>query len=160
MQIHDELAVVGEKMGDAELVNMALNGFPTSWEPFVKGICSCENIPNFERPWDDCIQEDTLMESKAKKKGSDENLALFSQSKKGKLKDPTRVRKRVRSHPHNQERRTWVKSSGSFVISSDIMHHSVQKRRRAKCSSSRSRLQPLQELRWTSLLPSLRKIFQ
>jgi arsenate reductase-like glutaredoxin family protein len=37
-QIRDQLAAVGEKAEDAELMNMALNGFPTSWEPFVKGI--------------------------------------------------------------------------------------------------------------------------
>ena len=42
-------------MEDAKLVNMALNGFPTSWELFVTGICACENFPNFERLWDDCI---------------------------------------------------------------------------------------------------------
>ncbi len=54
-----------------ELVNMALNGFPKSWEPFVKGICACEHLLNFESPWDDCIQEETWMESKANKKGGD-----------------------------------------------------------------------------------------
>ena len=35
----DQLAAVGEKIEDAELVNIALNGFPASWESFVKGIC-------------------------------------------------------------------------------------------------------------------------
>ena len=30
-QIRDQLAAVGEKVADAELVNMALNGFSTSW---------------------------------------------------------------------------------------------------------------------------------
>jgi hypothetical protein len=44
-QIRDQLATVGEKVEDAELVNMALNGFPASWEPFVKGICTRENLP-------------------------------------------------------------------------------------------------------------------
>ena len=42
-----------------------------------KGICDCENLPTFERLRDDFIQEETQMESKANKKGSDENLALF-----------------------------------------------------------------------------------
>jgi hypothetical protein len=36
--ICDQFAVVGEEVEDAELVNMALNGFPASWESFVKGI--------------------------------------------------------------------------------------------------------------------------
>jgi hypothetical protein len=64
MQIRDQLAIVGKTVAYAELVNMALNGFPTSWEPFVKGICACEHLPNFERLWDDCIQEKTRMESR------------------------------------------------------------------------------------------------
>jgi hypothetical protein len=69
-QIRDQLCtIVGEKVDDAELVNMALNGFPTSWEPFVKGMCAHENLPDFQMLWDDCIQEETLMESKANKKG-------------------------------------------------------------------------------------------
>jgi len=58
-QIHDQLAVVGEKVEDVEPMNMALNGFPASWEPFVKGICSQENLPDFARLWDDCIHEET-----------------------------------------------------------------------------------------------------
>jgi hypothetical protein len=90
MQICDQLATVGEKVADAELVNMALNGFPTSWEPFVKGICARENLPNFERLWDDYIQEETQMESKANKKGGDENLALFGQTNKGRGKGPNK----------------------------------------------------------------------
>ena len=47
---------------------MALNGFATSWEPFVKGICAHENLSNFERLWNDYIQEETWMESKVDKK--------------------------------------------------------------------------------------------
>jgi hypothetical protein len=37
-QIRDQLATIGEKVEDVELVNIALNGFLASWEPFVKGI--------------------------------------------------------------------------------------------------------------------------
>jgi hypothetical protein len=77
-QVHDQLVVVGEKVVDAELVNIALNGFLASWEPFVKGFCARENLPNFEGLWDDFIQGETRMESNASKKGGDENLALFS----------------------------------------------------------------------------------
>jgi hypothetical protein len=58
MTIHDQLALIGEKIADAKLMNMALNGFPTSWEPLVKGIFSHDKLPKFERFWDDCIQEE------------------------------------------------------------------------------------------------------
>jgi hypothetical protein len=58
-QVHDQLAAIGEKMEDTELMNVALNGLPKSWEPFVKGVCARENIPDWQRLWDDCIQEET-----------------------------------------------------------------------------------------------------
>jgi hypothetical protein len=32
-QVRNQLVVVGEKVADEELVNMALNGFLASWEP-------------------------------------------------------------------------------------------------------------------------------
>ena len=54
-QTHDQLASIGEKVVDVELVNVALNGFTKVWEPFFKGICAREKIPNWERLWDDCI---------------------------------------------------------------------------------------------------------
>jgi hypothetical protein len=86
-QIRDQLAAVGEKVTDAELVNTTLNGFSKSWEPFVKGICAREKLPSFEKLWDDFIQEETREESKASRQGgSDENLALVSQARKGKGK--------------------------------------------------------------------------
>jgi hypothetical protein len=69
---------------------MALNGFPTSWEPFVKGICFHENLLKFEMFWDDCIEEETWMESKEGKKGGDDNLALIGQTKKGRGKGPNK----------------------------------------------------------------------
>jgi hypothetical protein len=30
------IATIGEKLDDVELVNVALNGFPKSWEPFFQ----------------------------------------------------------------------------------------------------------------------------
>jgi hypothetical protein len=69
MQIRDQLAVVGEKVADAKLMNMALNGFLASWEPFVKGICACENLPSFERLWDDCIHEESSDGVKGQQEG-------------------------------------------------------------------------------------------
>jgi hypothetical protein len=86
-QTRDQLAAIGEKVDDIELVNVALNGFTKPWEPFVKGICTREKLPDWQRLWDDCIQEETREESKASKQGgSDENLTLVSQTRKGKGK--------------------------------------------------------------------------
>jgi hypothetical protein len=85
-QVRDQLVVVGKKVADAKLVIMAINGFSTSWEPFVKGICTQENLHNLERLWEDNIWEETQMEPKADKKDGEENLALFGQSNKGRGK--------------------------------------------------------------------------
>jgi hypothetical protein len=49
------LATTREKVVDVEVVNVALNGFTKSCEPFVKGICSREKLLDWQRVWDDCI---------------------------------------------------------------------------------------------------------
>ena len=54
----DELAVVGEILDSAELIRVALNGFSKSWETFVRGIVARENMPSWERLWDDFVQEE------------------------------------------------------------------------------------------------------
>ena len=46
-QIRDQFAAVGWKVLDAKLVNVALNRFTMSREPFVKGICAREHIPDW-----------------------------------------------------------------------------------------------------------------
>jgi hypothetical protein len=43
----DHFADTREKLDDVELVNVALNGFPKYWEPFVKGVCAQEKIPDW-----------------------------------------------------------------------------------------------------------------
>jgi hypothetical protein len=47
-QIHDQLVMVGEKVLDAELVNMELNGFLSSWKTFVKCIYASEKLTNLK----------------------------------------------------------------------------------------------------------------
>jgi hypothetical protein len=55
-----------------------------------QGICVREILPNFGRLWDDCTQEETRMESRANKKGGDENLALCGRTNKGRGKGPNK----------------------------------------------------------------------
>jgi hypothetical protein len=86
-QVRDQLATIGEKMDDVGLVNVVMNGLRKSWEPFVKGVCAGENLPDWQRLWDDCIQEETREEFKSSKQGSsDENSVLVSKTRKGKGK--------------------------------------------------------------------------
>jgi hypothetical protein len=86
-RICDQLAAIGEKLDDVEFINVALNGFSKSLEPFFKGVCTREKLPYWQRIWDDFIHEDTWEESKGNKQGSsDVNLALVSNTRKGKGK--------------------------------------------------------------------------
>ena len=55
LQVRDELVVVGETVDNAELIQVALNGFSKSWETFVSGIVVRENMPSWERLWDDFV---------------------------------------------------------------------------------------------------------
>ena len=71
------------------MVRIALNGFSGAWNTFVKGVVSREHKPSWERVWDDFIQEETREESLYgnQQKGDDEeNDALASQERKGKVK--------------------------------------------------------------------------
>ena len=56
-QMHDELVAVGEKVEDRELVRIALNDFTKSWEVFVNGVITRENLPKWQCIWDDFIWE-------------------------------------------------------------------------------------------------------
>jgi hypothetical protein len=69
-------------------VNVALRGLTRSRESFVQGICAQEKLPDFERLWNDCIQEETRLVSKddmdgMEKSSSDANQALATHTRKG-----------------------------------------------------------------------------
>lgn len=84
-QIRDGLGAVGETIKDEELVRTTLNGFLEKWAPFVKGVVARENLPNWERLWDDFIQEETreeaLQNNQAEGGEDEENVALIGKSK-------------------------------------------------------------------------------
>ena len=61
-QIEDELRAVGSKTEDEELVRIALNGFSKPWDTFVKGVVAREKLPDWQRLWDDFVQEETRMD--------------------------------------------------------------------------------------------------
>ena len=53
--IRDEIGVVGSKIVDEELVRIALNGFSKPWDTFVKGVVPRENLPDWQRLWNDFV---------------------------------------------------------------------------------------------------------
>jgi hypothetical protein len=87
-QVRDQLGAVDETVTNVELVRVALNGFTKPWTSFIEGICAREKLSDFNRLWDDCIQEETRREALGgpQEDGDEENLALSSQAKKGKGK--------------------------------------------------------------------------
>jgi len=89
-QVRDELSAVGEAVGEAELVRTTLNGVSKTWAMFVQGIVGRENLPSWERLWDDFIQEENrrgyLQGSSSSVKEEEENVALSAKWWKGKPK--------------------------------------------------------------------------
>jgi hypothetical protein len=57
-QVSDELGVVGEAIVDTEFVRKTLNGVSKQWVVFVEGVMARENLPKWERLWDDFVQEE------------------------------------------------------------------------------------------------------
>ena len=58
-QVRDELASIGEVVDDSELVRTTLNGMAKPWAVFVEAIVARENMPSWDRLWDDFVQEET-----------------------------------------------------------------------------------------------------
>jgi hypothetical protein len=85
-QLRDELRAIGDTIDDAELVTVTLNGFPSSWDPFVQGICAREKLPKFDKLWTDCVQEEARLLSKnnLQRPQDEETQALAAHARKGK----------------------------------------------------------------------------
>ena len=85
-QIRDELAAVGEKIEDPELVRIALDGFTKSWDLFVRCVVAQEKLPEWQRLWDDFVQEEIKLGQSSGSSSSphivdEEGLALASKGK-------------------------------------------------------------------------------
>jgi len=93
-QVRDELAAVGEKMEDADIVRTALNGVSKGWLMFVQAIVGRERLPDWDRLWDDFVQEETrrgyIQGNTSGVRDEEENVALAAKGRKGKFrKGPT-----------------------------------------------------------------------
>jgi transposase InsO family protein len=89
-QVKDELAGVGETVPDRDMVSFALLGFPKSWENFIDAVSGREKLPDWERLWSDCVQEEirkqTRSGSHVKQDVDEENFALAGKGGKPKSK--------------------------------------------------------------------------
>jgi hypothetical protein len=90
-QVRYELAAIGDNVADIELVRTTLKGSSKQWKPFIKGVVSREKLPDWNKLWDDFIQEE-LRDDDLQHKSCEHN-ALASQLKKSKgMKDLSKVR--------------------------------------------------------------------
>ena len=74
-----------------ELVQIALNGFFKPWDTFVKGVVAREKLPDWQRLWDDFVQEETRMGQGSGSSSSaphivDEDALALTGKSKGKTK--------------------------------------------------------------------------
>jgi hypothetical protein len=87
-QIRDELGAVGEVIVPNSLVRQALHSFTKPWGPFIQGIVARDNLPTWERMWDDFAQEEIRLASeyfgqRQQQSGQGgEDLALWAKGKK------------------------------------------------------------------------------
>jgi hypothetical protein len=129
-QVRDELGAFGEVVANSELVRTTLNGVPKQWVVFVEGIVARENLPNWDRLWDDFIQEETqrgYVKGSSSNCNDEENVALAAKGKKKSKKGSKGGNKKK-----GKERRTRAKSRALHVISLGTMLDSVLIRRTRK----------------------------
>jgi hypothetical protein len=78
-------------MVDSELVRTTLNGVSKQWVVFLEGIVAREKLPNWERLWDDFVQEETqrgYVHGSSSTGHEEENVALAANNKKKFRKGP------------------------------------------------------------------------
>jgi hypothetical protein len=83
-EIKDQLASIGETITNRELVMTTLNALLGHWEPFLPSINGREDLPEFDRLWTDCTQEEMRLIARGVQDfHHDENQALASHAKRG-----------------------------------------------------------------------------
>jgi hypothetical protein len=106
LQIKDQIEAIGDSVDDADLMTTTLNGFPSSLDPFVKGICARSKFPKFDNLWTECTPEESRLISKSQKTNDEENHALVAHVKK---------RKERRNTIPNKTRRSYHKKDVSKI---------------------------------------------
>ena len=82
-QVWDELGGVGVFVVDNDLMSLALLGIHKSWYSFQDAVSGIENIPNQERLWSDCVQEEFWRGTRAGRLTKTEQEEIFALAGKG-----------------------------------------------------------------------------
>ena len=92
-QVRDQLSAIGVPVDDDDLVQTVFYGLPSSWETFLAAVRGRETRPNFDRLWNDCLEEGGKIQSipNGTKEG---NLALITKTKKFKKSFPPKKKEK------------------------------------------------------------------
>lgn len=85
-ELRDQLSAIGDQVIDKDLVMLALNGLPHSWEPFIQSISGRSKLPKFDHLRADCIQEESRLAARGIVKVSqneDTHVLTIQYTKKG-----------------------------------------------------------------------------
>lgn len=85
-ELRDQLSAIGDQVIDKDLVILALNGLPHSWEPFNQSISRRYKLPKFDRLRADCIKEESRLTARGSVKSSqneDTHVLATQSTKKG-----------------------------------------------------------------------------
>jgi len=87
-QLRDELVAMGEIVVESKVVRIALRGVYVvnkHWEVFVRCIVARENLPGWNRLWDDLTHEELIIEGGQSVENNDEkDLVLVGKSRRRK----------------------------------------------------------------------------
>jgi hypothetical protein len=83
-KMRDWLGSIGETITKRELIMTTLNALPRHWEPFLQSISGREDLPEFDRLWTDCTQEETRLIARGMQDSHhDDNQSLTSHANRG-----------------------------------------------------------------------------
>lgn len=115
------------------------NGFVSSCEHCVWGVCACEMLPTFEKLLDDFIQEETRLEIISGRVEEIQNLALIGKVRRGGKKEYVDRVSRARRNNHpiwTHRRETWVTWSVSSAAKWSAIHPSGLRERKPRNNRS------------------------
>lgn len=75
-QVKDELVAVGVTISDGDMVKIALKGFIEEWKPSIRGVVARVKLVEWNRLWDDFIQEELRDEDLHPKNTFDDGVAV------------------------------------------------------------------------------------
>jgi hypothetical protein len=93
-QLRDQLQAIEEIISEKELVNIALNGLPKTWDAFATSMNTRKEYPTFEELWTCCAQEESRINAKEKSQNKYDDQAFTAKFKNSRNKKKFGLRKK------------------------------------------------------------------